>query len=60
MLWETQRDGVWEGLTDTYIRVRTVSDANLTNRLTPAMLTEPRDGGLWAEVEGPVLGLSKE
>jgi threonylcarbamoyladenosine tRNA methylthiotransferase MtaB len=50
VLWETPRDGVWEGLTDTYIRVRTVSDADLTNRLTPARLTEARDNGLWAEV----------
>jgi threonylcarbamoyladenosine tRNA methylthiotransferase MtaB len=40
----------WEGLTDTYIRVYTRSDADLTNRLTPARLTTTRDDGLWAEV----------
>jgi threonylcarbamoyladenosine tRNA methylthiotransferase MtaB len=50
VLWETRREGVWEGLTDTYIRVRTDSDADLTNRLTPALLREARDDGIWAEV----------
>jgi len=65
VLWETRRDpvpsvpsvpgeargvAVWEGLTDTYIRVRTVSDAELTNRLTPALLTKAGDDGLWAEL----------
>ena len=50
VLWESRRDRAWEGLTDTYIRVRTASDADLTNRLTPALLTAARDDGLWAEV----------
>jgi threonylcarbamoyladenosine tRNA methylthiotransferase MtaB len=50
VLWETQRDGVWEGLTDTYIRVRTASTADLANRLTLALLTEARGDGLWAEL----------
>lgn len=57
VLWESQRsddrspDGLaWEGLTDTYIRVRTPSDADLTNRLTPALLTEEQDGVLRAEL----------
>jgi threonylcarbamoyladenosine tRNA methylthiotransferase MtaB len=44
------RGGIWEGLTDTYVRVRTFADADLTNRLTPALLTAARDDGLWAEV----------
>jgi len=42
--------GVWEGLTDTYIRVRTESAADLTNRLTPALLVEERDGVVWAQI----------
>ncbi|HLG11118.1 MAG TPA: tRNA (N(6)-L-threonylcarbamoyladenosine(37)-C(2))-methylthiotransferase MtaB [Dehalococcoidia bacterium] len=52
VLWESRRDGVWEGLTDTYIRVRTASDADLTNRLEPALLREAREDGLWAEPAG--------
>jgi threonylcarbamoyladenosine tRNA methylthiotransferase MtaB len=44
------RRGLWEGLTDTYVRVRAFADADLTNRLTPALLTTARDDGIWAEV----------
>jgi threonylcarbamoyladenosine tRNA methylthiotransferase MtaB len=51
VLWESPRDGACEGLTDTYIRVRTESAADITNRLTPALLTEERDGILWAHPE---------
>jgi threonylcarbamoyladenosine tRNA methylthiotransferase MtaB len=51
VLWESRRDdGAWEGLTDTYIRVRTRSGAGLANRLTPATLLKERDGVLWAQV----------
>jgi threonylcarbamoyladenosine tRNA methylthiotransferase MtaB len=50
VLWESRRDGAWEGLTDTYIRVRTESAADLTNRLTPALLVEERDGVVWAQI----------
>ena len=50
VLWETQRDGVWEGLTDTYVRVHAESDADLTNRTTPARLIETEAAGLRAEV----------
>jgi hypothetical protein len=50
VLWETRRDGAWEGLTDTYIRVRGESAADLANRLTPALLLEERDGVLWAQI----------
>jgi threonylcarbamoyladenosine tRNA methylthiotransferase MtaB len=39
VLWENQRDGLWEGLTDTYVRVRTAIAADLRNRLTPALIT---------------------
>jgi len=40
VLWENQRDGLWEGLTDTYVRVRTETDADLRNRLTPALIVD--------------------
>jgi threonylcarbamoyladenosine tRNA methylthiotransferase MtaB len=50
VLWETRRDGAWEGLTDTYIRVRAESDAELTNCLAPALLTGAREDGLWGEI----------
>ncbi|HWC28795.1 MAG TPA: tRNA (N(6)-L-threonylcarbamoyladenosine(37)-C(2))-methylthiotransferase MtaB [Dehalococcoidia bacterium] len=60
VLWESRRDDAWEGLTDTYIRVRTQSTADLTNRLTPALLTEAREDGLWAELTGYDTPGSKE
>jgi threonylcarbamoyladenosine tRNA methylthiotransferase MtaB len=51
VLWETQpEDGVWEGLTDTYVRVRAASSADLRNQLTAARVLETRDDHLWAEV----------
>ncbi len=50
VLWETQRDGVWEGLTDTYVRVRTISDANLANRLLRVRLIALAGAGLIGEV----------
>ena len=53
VLWETRRDGVWEGLTDTYIRVQAASDEQLTNRLTPALVVQTQPGGLRAEVVSP-------
>ncbi len=50
VLWETRRDGAWEGLTDTYVRVRTASDADLANCLIPVRLTALADDGLIGEV----------
>lgn len=50
VLWESRREGVWEGHTDTYIRVRTESVADLSNQLANARLLEERDGFLWAQV----------
>ena len=51
VLWEKRReDGRWEGLTDTYVRVRAAADADLTNRLTAARLTALDEDGLYAEV----------
>jgi threonylcarbamoyladenosine tRNA methylthiotransferase MtaB len=54
VLWESSRpapDGgapVWEGLTDTYVRVYTRSNADLANRLLPVTLTAQAEDGLWA------------
>jgi threonylcarbamoyladenosine tRNA methylthiotransferase MtaB len=51
VLWETQHDGVWEGLTDTYVRVRAASDASLKNRITSARVVAISEDGLEGEVE---------
>jgi threonylcarbamoyladenosine tRNA methylthiotransferase MtaB len=51
VLWERRReDGAWEGLTDTYLRVRAESPNDLTNRIVPALVTAVEDDRLLAEV----------
>lgn len=51
VLWERRgRDGRWEGLTDTYLRVRAPSDAELANRLTRVRLVALSEDGLEGEV----------
>jgi threonylcarbamoyladenosine tRNA methylthiotransferase MtaB len=51
VLWETQpEDGAWEGLTDTYVRVRAASRDDQHNRITAARITSAEDEGLRAEV----------
>ena len=40
VLWEDEGDGVWQGLTDNYIRVHAHSNAPLANRLTEARLVD--------------------
>jgi hypothetical protein len=45
-------DGLWTGLTDNYLRVTAESHADLTNRITDALLLR-RDGtGIRAAVPG--------
>jgi threonylcarbamoyladenosine tRNA methylthiotransferase MtaB len=56
VLWESavqDEDGatVWDGLTDTYVRVFARSDAVLENKLTPALITGLCEGGVSAEVD---------
>jgi threonylcarbamoyladenosine tRNA methylthiotransferase MtaB len=51
VLWETSRDGVWEGLTGTYIRVRAPWDGDLSNRLTLTKLLALNEAGLSGEVD---------
>jgi threonylcarbamoyladenosine tRNA methylthiotransferase MtaB len=51
VLWEARRDDAWEGLSDTYIRVRAESDGDLTNRLVPVRLTGATEDGLRGELQ---------
>jgi threonylcarbamoyladenosine tRNA methylthiotransferase MtaB len=55
VLWESSKldeDGctVWEGLTDTYVRVWTTDERDLFNQMTPARTVAVRDDGLSGEV----------
>jgi len=50
VLWESQRDGMWNGLTGNYIRVETQSAADLHNRITPVRLTGMTEQGLQGEL----------
>ena len=54
VLWETRRDDCWEGLTDTYIRVRTPGrGADLRNRLTAVRLDALDNEGMRGEIITP-------
>jgi threonylcarbamoyladenosine tRNA methylthiotransferase MtaB len=66
VLWESRSSTqggssleVWNGLTDNYLRVRTVAPAgtDLHNRITPTLLFRIDDEGLWGEI---VTGSEKE
>jgi threonylcarbamoyladenosine tRNA methylthiotransferase MtaB len=51
VLWESSKDGEgWEGLTDTYLRVRAKCAQDLTNRITAVRITALSENGLWGEV----------
>jgi threonylcarbamoyladenosine tRNA methylthiotransferase MtaB len=53
VLWEGEAmAGVWQGLTDDYVRVHVASVANLTNQLLPVRLTETAPWGCWGELAG--------
>ncbi|MDP2953237.1 MAG: radical SAM protein, partial [Chloroflexota bacterium] len=54
VLWEEKKDGVWEGLTDNYLRVFTSSSEELHGRITPARLAAPYGEGLWGETASHV------
>jgi threonylcarbamoyladenosine tRNA methylthiotransferase MtaB len=55
-LWETSRDDegerVWEGLTDTYIRVRARGPRDLENTITPVRFTGLGEGSMVGEIPG--------
>jgi threonylcarbamoyladenosine tRNA methylthiotransferase MtaB len=57
VLWETSRHGeagpTWSGLTDNYLRVRTVSTADLTNRVMRTRLIQLAPGGLHGRIDLP-------
>ncbi len=51
VLWETEQDGVWSGLTETYVRVHTRAPGrDLLNEITPAVIIEYDAAGLWGLV----------
>ncbi len=54
VLWERSRPGegapVWEGLTDTYVRVFAPAGRDLTNQIMPVRLTGLHSEGLWGEL----------
>jgi threonylcarbamoyladenosine tRNA methylthiotransferase MtaB len=51
VLLETERgDGAWEGLTNTYVRVRIHSTGDLTNRIAVVRITGVSEDGLIGEV----------
>jgi|FaiFalFF_MnMetaG_3_1042247.scaffolds.fasta_scaffold00036_29 threonylcarbamoyladenosine tRNA methylthiotransferase MtaB len=58
VLWEEGRpflgQTLWSGLTDTYLRVCTLSPRNLANTITPARLMAVQGEVVWARVEGDI------
>jgi threonylcarbamoyladenosine tRNA methylthiotransferase MtaB len=50
VLWETQRTGQWNGLTDNYIRIWVTSSQPLANRILPARLTGVNPRGMDGEL----------
>jgi threonylcarbamoyladenosine tRNA methylthiotransferase MtaB len=50
VLWEGEKDGIWFGLTDNYLRVFLPSQEQLANELLTANLVALHDGGLWGEL----------
>lgn len=50
VLWESQHDGVWNGLTGNYIRVETPSAVDLHNRIVTVRLTRQTAHGLHGEL----------
>ena len=53
VLWEQrQRDGLWNGLTDNYLRVVAPATVDLRNRITATRLLAAQNGHLVGEVVG--------
>ncbi len=51
VLWEHEKDGIWSGFSDNYIRVFTQNKQPLTDQLLPARLTREYQSGLWGIVD---------
>lgn len=61
VVWETEHDGIWRGLTDTNVRVYGAPDRARPGRVTTSQLTGPFRDGLWgesAQVELPLVPVS--
>jgi threonylcarbamoyladenosine tRNA methylthiotransferase MtaB len=50
VLWEEQKDGLWEGLTGNYMRLYAGADDDLQNRILPARLVELLGSGVRANL----------
>ncbi len=50
VLWEGEKDGIWFGLTDNYLRVFMPRQEQLANELLTTNLVALHDGGLWGEL----------
>jgi tRNA A37 methylthiotransferase MiaB len=50
VLWEGNKDGIWLGLTDNYMRVFLVSHELLSNSVLPTKIVAQHDGILQGEL----------
>jgi len=50
VLWETRYEGIWQGLTDNYLKIYTKSAQDLSNRLLRTKLIELGGDGMWGEL----------
>jgi threonylcarbamoyladenosine tRNA methylthiotransferase MtaB len=50
VLWEGNKDGIWFGLTDNYMRVFLPSQGLLSNQILATKLVAQHDGFLWGEL----------
>jgi len=50
VLCEGNKDGIWFGLTDNYMRVFLPSQKLLSNQILATKLVAPHDGFLWGEL----------
>jgi threonylcarbamoyladenosine tRNA methylthiotransferase MtaB len=53
VLWESESQGRWQGLTPNYIRVYTFADCDLTNRVLPAQLLRVEGDNTIGELAAP-------
>ncbi len=53
VLWETRHDGLWQGLTDNYLRVFTPAEGELRNTMSAVRVVGVREGGVEARISSP-------
>ena len=51
VLYEREKDGIWEGFTDNYVRIFTKSKFPLSGRIMPTKLVAEYKKGLWGNVK---------